>query len=502
MIWPSAVRGAIGANAVLVAVVLLGQPQLAPAAAFGGMTAVHARFEPFAVRGRMLAGIGAGMVLSVGAGAVASAAHWPIPAVVVLLAVVAALAKLLTDAVGSGPPGGLIFVFATGTVAMLPTNWSGVGAQLALAGTGAAAGWLVAMWGRLVDPLGPIRTAVARALDAVLAARASDDLHPALEAVDTAWRAIATLPADRDVSGLCDLLADAESALADPDRDVDALRDHARRLRSWAWTPAARRRRAALATAGTHRERRARILPAWGTLVRRAAHPGSPALTAAARVGLGVLVAGIVAAALDLGHAYWAMVAAAAVLQSTNVRHTVQRTVQRAVGTVVGGVLGAALLLADLPQPAMLGCIVLALLGAEYCVLRNYGIAIVFLTPLTLLLASLLVPADAGTLVADRVVDTVLGSLVGFVAALAVPGHRYVTAVRTAVASAEVANAELMARLASGRGIAAARAEARAALTTLRRARDVVHGELVSTALAERASDIERHGHHLLRRSA
>lgn len=160
--WPSAVRAMIGANIVLVAAAVTGHAELVPAAAFGGMTAVHARFEPFPIRAKVLAAVGAGLTISVGLGAMAAAAGWGTLWTVALVAVVAAAAKLLTDAIRSGPPGGLIFVFAVGTMALLPMEWTEVRAQVAIAAAGSAVAWLIGMAGWLIDPLGPVRLAVAR----------------------------------------------------------------------------------------------------------------------------------------------------------------------------------------------------------------------------------------------------------------------------------------------------------------------------------------------------
>ncbi|GHF58941.1 hypothetical protein GCM10017566_35440 [Amycolatopsis bartoniae] len=312
-----------GANIVLAAVVLTGHTALAPAAAFGGMTAVHGRFEPYAVRSRLLAAVGAGLVLCVALGSAAAAAGWgPVP-VTVLVAVVAALAKLLTDAVSAGPPGGLIFVFAVATTAVLPVSWAQAGAQIGIAALAAVVAWCVGMVGWLF------------------------------------FRE----PADKQIS--------------------------------------------------------------WREGLRSAVRLPSHELPRATKVGAGVLAAGLLAHFLDLGHPYWTMIAAAAVLQSTHLNHTLHRTVQRMLGTLAGVVLGGLLLAAHLPTPAKLACIVIALLCGELTVIRNYALAMLFITPLTLLLSSLLTPPDVLGLASDRLLDTVLGALVGLVAAVVRPGRGY-----------------------------------------------------------------------------
>lgn len=312
-----------GANIVLIAVVIAGHTELAPAAAFGGMTAVHARFEPYPVRARVLAVIGAGLTLAVGLGGAVSAAGWgPLP-VAILVAVVAAVAKLLTDGIRSGPPGGLMFVFAVGTTSAFPVSWPGVGAQVAVAAASAVVAWTVALSG---------------------------------------W----------------------------PFFDHD-------RTRTTSW-------RAGLRAA-----------------VHRTAHEWPRAV----KVFAAVLAAGLIAHAVGLGHPYWATVAAAAVLQATHLQHTMHRFIQRVSGTVVGVLVAAVLLALDLPQPAKLALIVVALLGAELTVIRNYAIAMVFVTPLVLLLGSLSAPVDTVAVTADRLVATVLGAVIGVAVALIRPGRGY-----------------------------------------------------------------------------
>lgn len=312
-----------GANIVLATVVLTGHADLAPAAAFGGMTAVHARFEPYPVRARMLAAIGSGLVLCVALGSFAAAAGWgPVP-VTILVAVVAAAAKLLTDVIGSGPPGGLIFVFATATTAVLPAGWAAAGWRIGVAALAVLVAWFVAHVGWLFS-------------------RARHDKP-------TTWR----------------------------------------------------------------------------VGVRAALSRSSHELWRAAKIGGAVLIAGLLADVLGLGHPYWTMIAAAAVLQSTHLRHTLDRTIQRVIGTLAGVVIAGLLLAAGLPLPVKLAVIVVALLCAELTVIRNYALAMLFLTPLTLLLGSLISDAGALGVASDRLLDTALGAVIGLVAALVRPGRGY-----------------------------------------------------------------------------
>ena len=68
--------------------------------------------------------------------------------------------------------------------------------------------------------------------------------------------------------------------------------------------------------------------------------------------------------------------------------------------------------------------------GAEILVGRHYGAALLFITPLALVVAWIAAPVDLGGLVADRVVETVIGCVVGVAVVLggaAVAGRAGVT---------------------------------------------------------------------------
>ncbi|GAA2498951.1 FUSC family protein [Terrabacter carboxydivorans] len=145
------------------------------------------------------------------------------------------------------------------------------------------------------------------------------------------------------------------------------------------------------------------------------------AVTHLLRHVLALSVAGGVATALDWQHPYWAMVAAVVVLSGPDLLSRLTRGVQRVVGTLLGlGV--AALVLAWHPQgvTAVLVIVVLQVL-TELFVGRNYAVALLFITPLALLMGQLAHEAPVGPLLRDRLLETVLGALVGAVVLLLVP---------------------------------------------------------------------------------
>ncbi|MVA74620.1 FUSC family protein [Auraticoccus sp. F435] len=142
---------------------------------------------------------------------------------------------------------------------------------------------------------------------------------------------------------------------------------------------------------------------------------GRPGVRAARCAGA-VALAGALATASGTGHPYWAMVAAVVPMSAATVHTQLARGVQRAVGTVLGLVLAAALL--SLPLPVLAVVLLAAVLQgvAELLVGRNYAAALVVITPLALLMGQLAVPHPVGELVGDRLVQTLLGVVVGLAA--------------------------------------------------------------------------------------
>ncbi|MFJ5591190.1 FUSC family protein [Streptomyces noursei] len=186
--------------------------------------------------------------------------------------------------------------------------------------------------------------------------------------------------------------------------------------------------------------------------------PGSPLLPIGARVAVGCVLAGWASLAVGVGHPYWAVVTAASIYQA-NTTLSWQRAFQRTLGNLLGLVLFTALLpLIHTGQVTMIALALAFQLGAEATITRNYWLGSVCVTPMALLLTEFGRPLPAGTLIADRWLDTVVGAAVGLVCCVLVTNRRAADRIDLAlerVAEAEAAAARL---LAAGPGANAARA--------------------------------------------
>jgi hypothetical protein len=142
-------------------------------------------------------------------------------------------------------------------------------------------------------------------------------------------------------------------------------------------------------------------------------------------------VSGAIATALGWEHPYWAMVAAVVVLSGPDLASRLTRGTHRVVGTALGLAVAAPVLLWS-PQGvwAVLVIVVLQVL-TELVVGRNYAVALLFITPLALMMGQLAHAAPVGPLLRDRLFETVLGALVGAVVLLLVPDRTPPTRARS-----------------------------------------------------------------------
>ncbi len=124
------------------------------------------------------------------------------------------------------------------------------------------------------------------------------------------------------------------------------------------------------------------------------------------------LVAGLAAIALGLGHPYWAAVSATVPIVGKTLEIQLGRATLRILGTAIGIGIGFVLIAMQPPLWVLVVEVAVFQVITELLVARNYGIAVMCITPLALILSHLAAPASVGELVTDRLLDTVLGVVV------------------------------------------------------------------------------------------
>ncbi|MBV1956839.1 FUSC family protein [Streptomyces sp. BV333] len=542
-----ALRAALAMALAALPLVVAGRPEDAVYGMLGAFTTTFGRNLPYPRRARALALVALAMTACVAGGSALAA--WAQPreqtggaaVVIAATALVAGAAKFVCDATRLRGLGAVLLLFAFAVAANSTPAYADIPRYTVLTALGAAAAWVLAVLGVLVHPDRPQRLAVAAALRAlaalretplsrdregaarthataaVLRAYQSVGLGPPAPAdpegrggacarlTDLSWSLLigSGLRRENTPVGLAHLLRAQARVLADRRRRTAVLLPELARLDAAAPTGAgapspARRAR------GRFTELRAAQLavgPGPGDLRDRLRVLVVPAL----RMVLGTGLAGGIALALDLGHGYWAAISAAAVLHSVNVRTASQRAVQRAVGTTAGLVIAFGVLAAGPTARTLILVIVVLEFLLEYVVARNYGLGIVFLTPLALLLSDLAGPEPAGALVLDRAAGSAIGIVVGLACALlVVHDHASVRAVR-ALAACERAADRARDALADGLvgTFPVAQARLAAAVVELREADDAAAGELLPAELDPAAlAAAEQRAYLLLERLA
>lgn len=125
------------------------------------------------------------------------------------------------------------------------------------------------------------------------------------------------------------------------------------------------------------------------------------------------LLAGAVGVASGMQAPYWAQLAAVVPLSARRRGAQIERAVHRIVGTVLG-VVAAAFLLSFPSQAWQLAVWVVVLqFCAEMFVLRNYALALMFVTPMALLMVQMSHAQPVGPLLRARIGETALGVAVG-----------------------------------------------------------------------------------------
>jgi hypothetical protein len=164
------------------------------------------------------------------------------------------------------------------------------------------------------------------------------------------------------------------------------------------------------------------------TLRRRPAKPASPlplpdfdfVVYDSVVIGLAVGLSLALAQLFQMPRPYWVPISCLAVIQGASLRAVWTKQLHRIFGTATGVGLAWALLGLPLGPWGIASAVIVLTIIVETIVVRNYGFAAIFITPLTILLADAanMASVPAGALLQARLVDTVLGAFVGLIGGL------------------------------------------------------------------------------------
>lgn len=144
-------------------------------------------------------------------------------------------------------------------------------------------------------------------------------------------------------------------------------------------------------------------------------------------IGVFVGISLALAQVLKLENAYWVPVSCLAVIQGVSLRAVWNRQVHRIVGTGIGLLVSWGLLLLPMDKWSIALTMMALAFVIEISVVRHYAFAVIFITPLTILLAeaATLGHTPPTLLIQARFFDTVLGSLVGLAGGICLHSPRF-----------------------------------------------------------------------------
>lgn len=135
----------------------------------------------------------------------------------------------------------------------------------------------------------------------------------------------------------------------------------------------------------------------------------------AIRLTVAMIVGYLVSVTLSLSHSYWVLLTIVTILRPAYVL-TKKRNIERVAGTLVGVVIVIAILWI-ISNPVVLMVILIASMLLGYSLLRvQYFTFVVFLTIFVVISLYFLNPSEFQTLIRARLVDTLIGSVIAFLA--------------------------------------------------------------------------------------
>lgn len=133
------------------------------------------------------------------------------------------------------------------------------------------------------------------------------------------------------------------------------------------------------------------------------------------KFGLVVMFAAFIAYKFDFVRSYWIPLSCVAVMAGSSTIATLNRGIQRSIGTLIGVLIATSILYFH-PSGFILACLVFLFTAlVELCIVRNYGLAVIFITPNALLIAETITGGAAHFtyFASARLIDIFIGAGIG-----------------------------------------------------------------------------------------
>lgn len=135
----------------------------------------------------------------------------------------------------------------------------------------------------------------------------------------------------------------------------------------------------------------------------------------ALRIGVIVTVSALLAQHLETSRSYWIPLSCMAVLEGSSMIATFHRAVHRSSGTLIGVLIASMILYLQLPAHVIALLIFIFIIITEILVVKNYGLAAIFITQNALLIAETLTGGEISLFIfaSHRVMDVIVGGAIG-----------------------------------------------------------------------------------------
>jgi uncharacterized membrane protein (TIGR01666 family) len=135
------------------------------------------------------------------------------------------------------------------------------------------------------------------------------------------------------------------------------------------------------------------------------------------RVSLATIAGYIISRFLPFGHGYWILLTIIVILKPVY-SLTKKRNFERLMGTLGGALVGLVLIYFIRDKATLFVLMILFMIGTYVFLRTNYLVSVILMTPYVLLLFHLLYPANFHSVITDRVIDTLIGSGISFLASI------------------------------------------------------------------------------------
>ncbi|MFK0524249.1 FUSC family protein [Paenibacillus illinoisensis] len=443
---------------------LIGDPALGILASVGGFTFLYVSNEPYSQRAVRLFWIALGLTASFALGALSS---YNDVLMVLMFGVIGFISTLLFKLFEIVGPGGLFIVLAYAIGTSMPHDLAVLGSKVLCVLLGAIFAWIVAMTGVFVNPhrnenkaVSAVYQSLASLLSSIGMDTYTERQHQTAFLIKQAERTLShaklfgkwnrnnyvlekliRLNAQAEVIFLSILDVSQEKKHEIEDQLAESLQTMSNQLRDkdkekhvnvqiseegsstflrnlYADVKFAYKIHSGIvdfipASASAGAEEKKNVI---GYLIKNAFSRDSHIPFVALRYGTIIFISAAIAYGFHLNRSYWVPLSSAAVMGGGTYVSNLHRGIQRSVGTIIGIWIGAALLWL---KPAGL-FVSLTLAGLQFIVeliyARNYSLAVMFITPSTLLIGTTINPAlTSGYFISARLVDIIIGSIVAIV---------------------------------------------------------------------------------------